>query len=188
MPPAIFLLSLPPGEWLRCRYQSTTIMKPATGRRIIRPATGRRALKALISFALVALTGCFGASAMRYDIQSYDNKAVVSSEQEMLLFNVGRLYSDQPPHFMMLSTVAQTRSFSAALSVQWSQLWNSLVTPSTGCRATGTVKDAGAFQAGPFTAAACGKPDRIQFVPANPGTRFRTAVRISPDRHIHIVS
>lgn len=67
---------------------------------------------------LVALIGCFGAPAMHYDIQDY-NKAAVSSEKEMLLFNIGALYYRQPPHFMMLLTISQSRTFSAMAGFQW---------------------------------------------------------------------
>ena len=55
---------------------------------------------------------------MHYDIQDY-NKAAVSSEKEMLLFNIGALYYRQPPHFMMLSTISQSRTFSAMAGFQW---------------------------------------------------------------------
>src|SRR5208283_2045098 len=91
---------------------------PDQSRKIVRQAAGWRGLKGLLSLALVALTGCFGPPTMHYDIQEY-NKQVVSSEQEMLLYNIGRLNRKQPPHFMMLSSVSQSRTFSAGTSFQW---------------------------------------------------------------------
>jgi len=97
---------------------------------------------------------------MRDDIQDY-NKAAVTSEEQMLLFNLGRLYSDQSPHFMMLSSVSQSRTFSAGASVQWSQLWNSLASPFA---AIGNVKNTGTVTAGPFTGAVNENPT-ITFVP-----------------------
>jgi hypothetical protein len=129
--------------------------------RLIAPATGCRKLRAPVVLVLMALAGCFGPPTMHYDIQEY-NKQVVSSEQQMLLYNIGRLNRNQPPHFMMLSSVSQTRMFSAGLSFQWTQLWNSLVTPSLA--KPGTTKDSGTFQAGPFTAGTVENPT-ITFVP-----------------------
>src|SRR5713101_796018 len=84
-----------------------------------------RGTKALIYLALVALTGCFGAPAMHYDIQQY-NKEALSSEEEMLLYNIGELHNRQPPHFMMLSEVDQTRTFAASAAFSWTNLWNRL--------------------------------------------------------------
>ncbi|MGH7925366.1 MAG: hypothetical protein ACREQH_12335, partial [Candidatus Binatus sp.] len=86
--------------------------------KIVRRLAGWRRLTALIGFALVALTGCFGAEAMRYDIQEY-NKQIVYSEQKMLLFNIGRLKNQLPPHFMMLATVSQSRTFSGSSGFSW---------------------------------------------------------------------
>src|SRR5258708_37291326 len=105
----------------------------------------------LIGLALVALAGCFGAPAMHYDIQSY-NKAVVSSEQQMLLFNIGRLNRKLPPHFMMLSSVSQTRMFSASASFQWSQMLSSVNI----AKNTSELAQGGNWQAGPFTGGAGG--------------------------------
>ena len=129
--------------------------------KLVRQLSGQRRLKVFVVAVVITLTGCFGPRYMRSDIQDY-NKAAVASEEEMLLYNIGRLREEQPPHFMMLSTVAQTRSFSASLSFQWSQLWNSLATPSLA--KPGTVKESGTFQAGPFTAGEIENPT-IQFVP-----------------------
>jgi hypothetical protein len=128
---------------------------------VVRQLNGWRWLKALVLVVVIALTGCFGPYYMHDDIQKY-NKAVVDSEEQMLLFNIGRLHDEQPPHFMMVSTVAQTRTFSAGLSFQWTQLWNSLVAPSLA--KPSTTKESGTFQAGPFTAGVNENPT-IQFVP-----------------------
>jgi hypothetical protein len=86
--------------------------------RLVAPATGWRRFRALIGLMLVALAGCFGAPAMRYDIQEY-NKQTVMSEQKMLLFNIGRLNQDLPPHFMMLATVSQSRTFTGTAGFNW---------------------------------------------------------------------
>lgn len=92
------------------------------------PSHCQIALEALLFLATIALAGCFGPPAMHYDIQEY-NKQVVSSEKEMLLYNIAALHYDQPPHFMMLSNIAQTRSFSASAAFQWTNLWNNLLVP-----------------------------------------------------------
>jgi hypothetical protein len=86
--------------------------------RITRQATGWRALKALIGVALVLLAGCLGPPTMHYDIQEY-NKQALSAEEEMLLFNIGELHYTQPPHFMMLASISQSRTFSAGAGFQW---------------------------------------------------------------------
>jgi hypothetical protein len=75
-------------------------------------------LRALIGLVLLALTGCFGAEAMHYDIQEY-NKQVVSSEKEMLLYNIAALHKGQPPHFMMLATISQSRTFMGSAGFNW---------------------------------------------------------------------
>jgi hypothetical protein len=112
-------------------------------REITRELVGWRGLKLFIYLILGALSGCFGPPTMHYDIQEY-NKQVVSSEQQMLLYNVGRLYSQQPPHFMMLASVSQSRMFSASAGFEWDN-------PAT-------------WKAGPFTLGAIENPT-IQFVP-----------------------
>jgi hypothetical protein len=84
---------------------------------IVRSAAWRK-LRALIGLTLFALTGCFGAEAMHYDIQEY-NKQALSSEKQMLLYNIGALHEDQPPHFMMLSSVSQSRTFSGTAGFKW---------------------------------------------------------------------
>jgi hypothetical protein len=89
------------------------------GTKLVAPAMGWRKLRTLVGLVLVALTGCFGPRAMRYDIQEY-NKQTVSSEQKMLLFNIGRLNQDMPPHFMMLATVSQSRTFTGTAGFKWS--------------------------------------------------------------------
>ena len=91
---------------------------PDQTRTIVRQAAGWRWLKGLLSLALVALTGCFGAEAMHYDIQEY-NKQAVSSEKEMLLYNIAALHDGQPPHFMMLATISQSRTFSGTAGFSW---------------------------------------------------------------------
>jgi hypothetical protein len=109
---------------------------------------------------------------MHYDIQEY-NKQIVSSEQQMLLYNVGRLNRELPPHFMMLSSVSQTRMFSGSLSFQWTQMLNALMPSTTIINATkmttrtttaANVAEGGAWEAGPFAAGTIENPT-ITFVP-----------------------
>ena len=91
---------------------------PDQRRNIVGRAAGWRGLKGLLSLALVGLTGCFGAEAMHYDVQEY-NKQIVSSEKEMLLYNIAALHEGQPPHFMMLSSVSQQRTFAGSSGFNW---------------------------------------------------------------------
>lgn len=124
---------------------------------------GRCGLKALAGLALVALAGCFGPPTMHYDVQEY-NKQVVSSEKEMLLFNIGELYYKQPPHFMMVSSISQSRTFTASAGFQWSQIWNSLFPATPNIQLGQFAKGSGTWQAGPFTAGTVESPT-ITFVP-----------------------
>ena len=112
--------------------------------KLVGQSTGWRRLKASIGLVLAALAGCFGPPTMHYDVQEY-NKQVVSSEQQMLLYNIGRLNQNQPPHFMMVSSVSQTRTFSGGTSFQW------MTNPSI-------------WTVGPFTAGGVENPT-ITFVP-----------------------
>jgi hypothetical protein len=114
---------------------------------------------------VLALTGCFGPPTMHYDIQEY-NKQILSSEEQMLLYNIAMLHENQPPHFMMLSNISQTRSFSAAAAFQWTHANNSIVTaPDT-------------YQVGPFAAGSSESPT-FSFVPiqgADFAQRFESTV------------
>jgi hypothetical protein len=94
--------------------------------------TNYRKTKALLYALSVILSGCFGAPAMQYDIQDY-NRAAVASEKKMLLFNIGALHYKQPPHFMMLSTVSQSRTFSGNAGFTWENpaTWSVPFTSST---------------------------------------------------------
>jgi hypothetical protein len=85
---------------------------------LVRTPTGGRGLKVLAGLALMVLAGCFGPPTMRYDIQEY-NKQTIASEQKMLLFNLGRLSQYQPPHFTMLATVSQSRTFTGTSGFSW---------------------------------------------------------------------
>jgi hypothetical protein len=123
-------------------------------RKVIRKSW--RGTKALIYLALVALTGCFGPPAMHYDIQQY-NKAVLSSEEEMLLYNIGELHYKQPPHFMMLSEVDQTRTFTANAAFSWTNLSNRLFI-ANGTKSGITTNGTNTWQAGPFSAGATESP------------------------------
>jgi hypothetical protein len=135
---------------------------PDQATQVVGQTIGWRRLKAFIGLVFVVFAGCFGPQSMHWDIQEY-NKQVVSSEKEMLLYNIGALHYKQPPHFMMLSSVSQTRMFSASAAFQWTHLWNSLfIAPST--ISAVTTNGSNSWQAGPFTAGAVENPT-IQFVP-----------------------
>jgi hypothetical protein len=99
---------------------------PNQAKILVAQAAAWSRFKALIGLVLVALAGCFGAPAMRYDIQEY-NKQTVMSEQKMLLFNLGRLNQGLPPHFTMLATVSQSRTFTGTAGFKWSNpaTWSS---------------------------------------------------------------
>ncbi len=132
-----------------------------------------RVLKLLMSLVLLTQAGCFGPWSMKQDIDLY-NRNIVDAETDMFVYNIGRLYDHQPPHFMMLSSVSQTRSFSAGGGFQWSQALSALnpmtaianlvsttktVTTTSSALATGST-----WQAGPFTAGSVENPT-ITFVP-----------------------
>jgi hypothetical protein len=74
---------------------------------IIRQPNARIALKAVLYLILIVSSGCFGPAGMHYDIQQY-NKEVLSSEKEMLPYNIAAMNEGQPPHFMMVSNIAAT--------------------------------------------------------------------------------
>jgi hypothetical protein len=107
-----------------------------------RRVTNYRNTRALLYALPFILSGCFGAPAMQYDIQDY-NRSIVASEKKMLLFNIGALHYGQPPHFMMLSTVSQSRTFSGSAGFAWTNPATWLV---------------------PFTSSATENP-LVQFVP-----------------------
>jgi hypothetical protein len=113
---------------------------------------------------------------MRHDIEAY-NRATVDSETDMLLYNIGRLHENQPPHFMMLSSVSQSRSFSATAGFQWTQalaainpatmIENAVTKTKKVITTTTTSSDiatGSTWEAGPFTAGTVENPT-ITFVP-----------------------
>jgi hypothetical protein len=73
------------------------------------------------------------------------------------------LHYNQPPHFMMLSEVAQTRTFAATAAFSWTNLWNRLFIAKGGT-STITNKGTNIWQAGPFAAGATESPT-IKFNP-----------------------
>lgn len=123
-----------------------------------------RILKAFTSLVLFTQTGCFGARYMKYDIDDY-NRKYLAAEQSMLLYNIGLLRNDQPPHFMMLTSVNQTRTFSAGASFQWSYLWYSLLTPFNAPAVVnnGAIAQKGSntYSVGPFTAGVVENPTYV---------------------------
>jgi hypothetical protein len=72
---------------------------------------------------IFVLTGCFGPGTMHYDIQQY-NKEVLSSEKEMLLYNIAALAEGQSPHFTMVSNISASRSFTATSTFTFTNVWN----------------------------------------------------------------
>jgi hypothetical protein len=135
--------------------------------------TAERRFALLLCFALVGLTGCFGPRFMSNDIRSY-NQETLNSETEMLLDNIGRLSEHQPPHFMMLATVSQTRTFSATAGFQWTQVLAALnpvtlitrtLSPETTITTTSSSIGRGStWQAGPFSTSTNENPT-ITFIP-----------------------
>jgi hypothetical protein len=99
-------------------------------RRRIKNRSGCQPLWWSLLLTTLIFAGCFGAQSMHYDVQQY-NKEVLSSEQEMLLYNLAALHQGEEPHFMMVSNIAQTRSYSAGLSFTFSNLWNKLFLPAS---------------------------------------------------------
>src|ERR1700730_7319905 len=79
-----------------------------------------RVLNLLVSLVLLAQAGCysFGAYSMPHDIAQY-NQQYVDAENRMLLYNIGLLRYEQPPQFMMLSSISQSRAFTTGGSFQW---------------------------------------------------------------------
>jgi hypothetical protein len=74
---------------------------------------------------ILVLTGCFGPGAMHYDIQQY-NKEVLSSEKEMLLYNIAALAEEQSPHFTMVSNISASRSFTSTSTSTFTNVRNKL--------------------------------------------------------------
>jgi hypothetical protein len=129
--------------------------------------------QSLLLFALLGFTGCFGPIAMKHDIQSY-NEDILKSETQMLLYNVGLLSQHQPPHFMMLANVSQSRTFSATSGFSWAQALSAInpitavahiVSPTTTTTTTTSAFGTeGAWTAGPFSTTSSENPT-ITFVP-----------------------
>jgi hypothetical protein len=119
-----------------------------------RPLTGlsaqRKTLKAAQYLMILVLAGCFGPAGMHYDMQQY-NKEVLSSEKEMLLYNIAALREGQPPHFTMLSNVSASRMYTASSTFTFTNLWNKLflpANPSTTSATKGSNSYAAAATAG----------------------------------------
>ena len=130
---------------------------------------------------------------MQHDIEAY-NRATVDSETDMLLYNIGRLSKNEPPHFTMLSSVSQTRSFVGSAGFQWSQALaainpitaisravTSVVGPTTTTTSTtgSAIGTGSTWQAGPFSAGTAESPT-ITFVPIQGqdfANRFETPLR-----------
>ena len=123
----------------------------------------RRWFGALLLSALMVLCGCFGPGTMRRTMHAYDQNHV-ESEEDLLFSNVARLAWKQPPHFMILTEVDESVTFSASSMFQ------------------GTVQHGvtavNSFQAGPFGAATSENP-LFKFVPVQGqdlATRFESSL------------
>jgi hypothetical protein len=127
---------------------------------VVRQSHQRVALKVLLYLVILVSTGCFGPGAMHYDVQKY-NKQVLSSEKEMLLYNIAALRREEPPHFMMVSNIAATRTYSAAATFSFTNLWNKLFAPA-GTTST-NIKGANTYVGG--VAAGVIENPTISFVP-----------------------
>ncbi|MGB8682446.1 MAG: hypothetical protein WCD12_06135 [Candidatus Binatus sp.] len=159
--------------------------------------TIQQGLKGILSLGLVGLTSCsLGAPYMRVDIKAY-NQDIVAAETDMLLYNIGLLHDHQPPHFMMLSSVSQSRSFSGGGGFQWSQalaalnpltaIANAVSATKTVTTTTSNLATGNTWQAGPFTAGTAENPT-ITFVPIQGqefANRFESPLR---DKFILLVN
>jgi hypothetical protein len=139
------------------------------------------ALKITGLLLTLIIPGCFGPPAMHYDIGAY-NRDAETAEAEMLLFNIGQLSNELPPHFMMLQEVDQTRTFSAGGSFQWTHLTDSFfhlfgTTPATSVTTSGS----NTYQAGPFTTSVAESPT-IKFLPIQGADFFQRVESSQTDK------
>jgi hypothetical protein len=131
----------------------------------------------LLNLMILVFTGCFGAGTMHYDIQQY-NKEVLSSEKEMLLYNIAALGEGQSPHFTMVSNISASRTFTASSTFTFTNLWNRLFLPQ---KTVNTTKGSNTYAAG-VTAGLTESPT-ITYLPIQGqdfGTRFESP--ITPDK------
>ena len=94
----------------------------------------------------------------------------------MLVYNIGRLSEGQPPHFMMLASVSQSRTFSGTSGFQWSEalaatnpitLMSHAISPTTTVTTTSSSLGEGSgWQAGPFSTASSESPT-ITYIPVH---------------------
>jgi hypothetical protein len=118
---------------------------------------------------------------MRYDIGAY-NRDAEAAEAEMLLFNIGQLSNERPPHFMMLQEVDQTRTFSGTGAFQWTHLTDSFLrffgsTPVTSV----TTNGFDSYQTGPFAASVAESPT-IKFLPIQGADFFQRVESSQTDK------
>src|SRR5512147_2778659 len=66
--------------------------------------------------SLLSTAGCVGPPALHDSVLGYD-QTVTSLEQEILLLNVARLGSDEPPHFTVTSSIAATCGFETTSTI-----------------------------------------------------------------------
>lgn len=102
-------------------------------------------LRLLTFLPLLPLVGCFGPPALHRSVLEYD-KYYEMSEAELLLLNIARLRADEPPHFMMLSTINNTVTFVGTLSATF--IWAAGAKPPKGS----------SYQAGPLSASSTESP------------------------------
>jgi len=139
------------------------------------------ALKITGLLIAAVIQGCFGPPAMHYDIAAY-NRDAETAEAEMLLYNIGQLSDERPPHFMMLQEVDQTRTFSAGGSFQWTHLTDSLFHLFGTTVATSvTTNGSDTYQAGPFTTSVAESPT-VKFLPVQGADFFQRVESSQTDK------
>jgi len=104
---------------------------------------GSTSIIVLTALLLTPLSGCFGPRALYRSMIQYD-KYYQQSEVDLLLLNIARLRQNEPPHFMMLSSINNSVTFGATLSSQFG--W------------TANPPKGNTYQAGPFSATSTEAP------------------------------
>jgi hypothetical protein len=79
----------------------------------------RRAFYGALMASLLNTSGCVGPPALHDSVLGYD-ETVASLEQEILLLNMARLSTDQPPHFTVTSSIAATFNFETSSGISGS--------------------------------------------------------------------
>ena len=83
---------------------------PRCSVRTMRQSVGALPLKLLVLLFGLTLAGCFGPWAMQRSLVAYDSRNV-QGEEDLLLLNIARVARSQPPHFMLLTEVNESVTF-----------------------------------------------------------------------------